>query len=154
MRNVTLAVNEPLGVMAVVCPDEMPLLSMISLFAPVMAMGNTQVLIPSERYPLLGTDFYSLLETSDVPDGVVNIVTGDREALALVLAEHDQVDGIWYIGSARGSKSIQEASIGNLKQTWVNNGKSRDWSSSKTGEGRQFLRKCTQVKNIWLPYGD
>jgi len=154
MRNVTLAMNEPLGIMAAVCPDEMPLLSMVSLFAPVMAMGNTQVLIPSERYPLIGTDFYSLLETSDVPAGVVNIITGERDLLSQVLAEHDQVDGIWYFGSEQGSKKVQEVSIGNLKQTWVNGGKSRDWVSTETGEGRHFLRKCTQVKNIWLPYGD
>jgi aldehyde dehydrogenase (NAD+) len=153
-RNVALAVNEPLGVMGIVCPDEMPLLSMVSLFAPVMAMGNCSVLIPSMRYPLLGTDLYSLLETSDVPAGVVNIITGEREVLAKVLAEHDQIDGLWYFGSKQGSKDAEALSIGNLKRTWVNHGKSRDWVSTTTGEGRQFLRECTQVKNIWLPYGD
>jgi len=154
MRNVTLAMNEPLGVMGVVCPDEMPLLSLVSLLAPVLAMGNCQVLVPSERYALIGTDFYGLLETSDVPSGVVNIVTGDRNELAKVLAAHDQVDGLWYFGNDAGSAEMERLSIGNLKRTWVNYGKSRDWASAQTGEGRQFLRECTQVKNIWLPYGD
>ncbi|VAV92500.1 Aldehyde dehydrogenase [hydrothermal vent metagenome] len=153
-RNVALAVNEPLGVMGLVCPDEMPLLSLVSMFAPVMAMGNCSVVIPSERYPLIGTDLYGLLETSDVPAGAVNIITGQRDVLANVLAEHDAVDGLWYFGSAAGSAEMERRSVGNLKRTWVNFGKSRDWATSQTGEGRQFLRECTQVKNIWLPYGD
>lgn len=154
MRNVTLAVNEPLGVVGLVCPDEMPLLSMISMMAPVMAMGNCSIIVPSERYPLLATDLYGLLETSDVPAGVVNIITGQREGLAKVLAEHNQLDGLWYFGSEQGSADMERLSASNLKRTWVNHGKSRDWASNQTGEGRQFLRECTQVKNIWLPYGD
>ncbi|MGI9284899.1 MAG: aldehyde dehydrogenase family protein [Pseudomonadales bacterium] len=154
LRNVALAVNEPIGVMGIVCPDIMPLLSFVSLFAPPVAMGNRVVVVPSERYPLLATDFYQLLETSDVPAGVVNLVTGDRETLTKVLAEHHQVDGIWYHGSAAGSKAVEEASECNVKRSWVNYGKARDWFSTKDGEGRRFLREACQVKNIWLPYGD
>ena len=154
LRNVALAVNEPLGVMGIVCPDVLPLLSFVSLMAPAIAMGNRVIVIPSERFPLLATDFYQVLETSDVPAGTVNLVTGDRESLAGVLAEHHQVDGMWYHGSVAGSKSVESASACNVKRTWVNNGKARDWLSVTEGEGRQFLREACQVKNIWLPYGD
>ncbi|PCI33548.1 MAG: aldehyde dehydrogenase [Alphaproteobacteria bacterium] len=153
VQNVALAVHEPMGIMGIVCPDVMPLLSFISLVAPAIAMGNRTVVIPSERYPLLATDFYQILETSDLPAGVINIVTGDRDVLADVLAKHDQLDAIWYHGSADGSRMVEQQSAANLKRTWVNDGRARDWMSVH-GEGRRFLREATQVKNIWLPYGD
>lgn len=154
VRNVALAVKEPIGIIGAVCPDTMPLLSFVSLMAPIMATGNCAVMIPSERYALLGTDFYQILETSDVPAGVVNIVTGARDEMAKTLAEHDQLDALWYHGSADGAAMVERLSIGNLKRTWVNHGHARDWMGVKTGEGRRFLREATQVKNIWLPYGD
>ncbi|MEH6610543.1 MAG: aldehyde dehydrogenase family protein [Halioglobus sp.] len=153
-RSVALAVHEPIGVMGIVCPDINPLLSFISLLAPAIAMGNRVVVVPSQRYPLLATDFYQVLETSDVPGGVVNLVTGDRESLSKTLAEHMQVDSMWYHGTADGSKTVEEASAANLKRTWVSYGKARDWLSTSQGEGRHFLRESCQVKNIWLPYGD
>lgn len=154
MRGVTLAMNEPMGVIGLVCPDEQPFLSFISLLAPAMAMGNAAVIVPSTLYPLAATDFYQVLETSDVPGGVVNIVTGERDTLTKTLAEHDAVDALWYFGSAEGSKMVEAASVTNLKQTWVNNGKIRDWTNPDQGEGREFLRRSTQVKNIWVPYGE
>lgn len=154
VRNIALALKEPLGVMGIVCPDTAPLLSFISLLAPAMAMGNRSVIVPSERYPLLATDFYQILETSDVPAGVVNIVTGARDDLAKTLAQHDQLDGLWYFGGAEGSAMVERLSADNLKRTWVNHGRSRDWTSDAHGEGRQFLREASQIKNVWLPYGD
>ncbi|HBK91175.1 MAG TPA: aldehyde dehydrogenase [Parvularcula sp.] len=153
-RNIVMAVNEPIGVMGVICPDAPPLLSFVSLWAPALAMGNRVVVVPSETCPLIATDFYQVLETSDLPGGVLNIVTGERDALTKTLAEHDQVDAIWYHGDASGSRKVEEASATNLKQTWVNDGRARDWRAARTGEGREFLRRATQVKNIWLPYGD
>ncbi|HEC01537.1 MAG TPA: aldehyde dehydrogenase family protein [Sphingomonadales bacterium] len=153
VNNVALAVNEPIGIMGIVCPDVMPLLSFISLMAPAIAMGNRTIIIPSERYPLLATDFYQILETSDVPAGAVNIVTGARDVLTEVLAQHDQLDAIWYHGSKEGSQMVEKLSAANLKRTWVNDGRARDWMSAH-GEGRRFLREATEVKNIWLPYGD
>jgi aldehyde dehydrogenase (NAD+) len=153
-RQLALSVHEPLGIVGVVCPDPLPLLSFVSLVAPVIAMGNRCVAVPSERYPLLATDFYQILDTSDVPGGVVNIVTGESDALAKILAEHDQVDGLWYHGSAAGSRQVEASSVGNLKRTWVNGGRARDWWSPATGEGRAFLAAATQVKTIWLPFGD
>ncbi len=152
-RQLAVSVHEPIGIMGLVCPDTHPLLALISLIGPAVAMGNRVVVIPSQRYPLLATDLYQVLETSDVPNGVINIVTGERDLLAKVLAQHDQVDAIWYHGSAEGCRMVEAASTGNLKRTWVNDGKARDWYSPVTGEGQQFLHNATQVKTIWVPYG-
>jgi aldehyde dehydrogenase (NAD+) len=154
LRNVTFAMNEPIGVMGIACPDESPLLAFLSLALPAVAMGNTIIALPSERHPLAATDFYQVLETSDVPSGVWNIVTGKRDTLAQVLAEHDDVDAVWYFGSAEGSGLVERASAGNMKRTWVNYGKSRDWVSSSESAGQAFLREATQVKNVWIPFSD
>ncbi|MGH8294887.1 MAG: aldehyde dehydrogenase family protein [Steroidobacteraceae bacterium] len=154
VRNVALAVPEPIGVVGVICPDDHPLLGFISLLAPVIAMGNRCVIVPSEPMPLPALDLCQVLETSDVPAGVVNIVTGERESLAETLAMHDQVDCLWYFGSREGSKRVEERSAATIKRTWVNHGRRRDWMSVDHGEGRAFLRQATQIKNIWLPYGD
>ncbi|HEX9754732.1 MAG TPA: aldehyde dehydrogenase family protein [Gemmatimonadales bacterium] len=150
-RNVTLAMKEPIGVMGVVCPEAPSLLGFLSAVVPPIAIGNTVVAIPSERWPLLATDCYQLFDTSDVPAGVINLVTGEREKLAAVLAAHDDVDGIWYWGTREGSAEVEKLSAGNMKRTWVDYGKGRDWSGD--GEGEEFLRAATQVKNIWIPYG-
>jgi aldehyde dehydrogenase (NAD+) len=149
-----LAINEPIGVIGMACPDEWPLLGLISLIAPAMAMGNTVVVVPSEPHPLSATDFYQVLDTSDVPGGVVNIVTGKRDALIKVLAEHDDVDALWYMGGAEGSKMVEAASVTNMKRTWVSGSHSRQWLDRDQGEGAEFLREATQVKNIWTPYGE
>lgn len=151
--HIVLALPEPIGVIGVICPDEAPLLSMVSLLSPVLAMGNTVVLVPSERHPLIATDFYQVLDTSDVPAGAINLVTGSKDLLAQVLAEHDDVDALWYAGHADLGGMIERWSIGNLKQTWVTAGQ-RNWSDPTLGEGREFLRRATQVKNLWMPYGE
>ncbi|MCG6955535.1 MAG: aldehyde dehydrogenase family protein [Gemmatimonadetes bacterium] len=153
-RNVTLAMNEPIGVIGAVCPDAHPLLGFVSCVAPLISMGNAVVTIPSRVAPLAATDFYQVLETSDVPAGVVNIVTGLHDEVVPTLAAHDDVDGIWYFGSAAGSANVEKASTGNMKRTWVSYGRSRDWADSRRGEGEEFLREATQVKNIWVPYGE
>ena len=153
-RNFTFAVHEPLGTLGLVCPDEAPLLAFVSLVAPAIAMGNAVVAVPSERSPLAATDLYQVLDTSDVPAGVVNIVTGARDALAPVLAAHDDLDGIWYFGGAAGSAAVERASTGNLKRTWVSHGHPRDWFDAEQGEGEEFLREALQVKNIWTPFGE
>jgi aldehyde dehydrogenase (NAD+) len=147
--------NEPVGIIGICCPDDAPLLSFISLWAPAISMGNRVVVIPSEKHPFAATDFYQILETSDMPDGVINIVTGNSNKLGRVLAEHEQVDAIWYQAEdAQGSKLAEACSAFNLKRTWVSQGESRDWFSSATGQGQQFLRASCEVKNIWIPYGD
>ncbi len=154
MRGAVLAMPEAIGVMAVTCPDEYPLLGFISLVAPAIAMGNILVVIPSQQSPLSATDCYQVLQTSDLPGGVVNIVTGDRDTLSQVLADHDDVDAMWYFGPAEGCKQIELASAGNMKRTWVNYGHPRNWLDPIQGEGEEFLRESTQVKNIWIPYGE
>ena len=153
IRGVTLAMHEAVGVIGVTAPAEHPLLGFVSVVAPAIATGNTVVAVPSEPWPLAVTDLYQVLETSDVPAGIVNIVTGRRDDLAKVLAEHDDVDAIWYFGEGGGVKSCELASVGNMKQTWCEI-TGRDWISRTDGEGREFLRHATQVKNIWIPYGE
>jgi aldehyde dehydrogenase (NAD+) len=149
-RFVTIAMNEPWGVMGIVCPNEAPLLAFVSLVMPAITMGNCVVIAPSANHPLSATDFYSVLDTSDVPAGVVNIVTGEANVLAKTLAEHDGVDALWYVGDTDGAAEVEALSAGNLKATWTC-GAAIDWAKA---EGREFLRRATQVKNIWTPYGE
>jgi aldehyde dehydrogenase (NAD+) len=144
MRGIVAAMKEPVGTLGILCPDNAPLLGFISLLAPAIAMGNTAVIVPSERYPLLATDFYQIL----------NIVTGPHADLAPILAKHDNVDGIWYHGSAPLSQEIEALSAENIKRTWVNHGRAYDWFDIEQGAGEHLLRQATEVKNIWLPYGD
>jgi aldehyde dehydrogenase (NAD+) len=154
LRGVALAMNEPIGVAGVVCPDEAPLLSFISLVAPLITVGNRVVVVPSERHPLCATDFYQVLETSDVPAGVINIVTGSREDLTKVLADHDDVDALWVFGSKTASATAEKHSVGNLKRTLVDHGLGTDWNNPAAAEGPILLRHAVQVKNIWIPYGE
>jgi aldehyde dehydrogenase (NAD+) len=154
IRGIAVAMKEAVGNLAIICPDEAPLLGFISLVAPAIAMGNRTIVIPSERYPQLATDFYQVLETSDLPAGVINIITGKKEELAAPLSKHDNVDGVWYHGSAEGSTAVEENSAGNIKRTWVNYGKAYNWFDAEQGGGEHILRHATEVKNIWLPYGD
>jgi aldehyde dehydrogenase (NAD+) len=142
MRGVAMAMNEPIGVLGVLAPDHSPLLGMVSLLAPAIALGNTVVLIPSQTHPLSATDFYSVLETSDLPAGVVNIVTGDSSSLGKTLAEHLDVDGLWFADNAA---VLEAASAGNLKRTW---------HYHLPLEPKEALREASQVKNIWIPYGE
>ncbi|MBV9107489.1 MAG: aldehyde dehydrogenase family protein [Verrucomicrobia bacterium] len=153
-RNVTLAMPEPWGIVGVVCPAEQPLLALVSLVAPLIATGNRVVAVPSWKFPLLATDFYQILDTSDVPAGVINLVTGHPDELAKVLAQHDDVDALWYVGSAKISGSVERESAGNLKSTWVNHGKRRNWFDDHQAQGWEYLRHAVQIKNIWVPYGE
>ncbi|HAX68552.1 MAG TPA: aldehyde dehydrogenase family protein [Anaerolineales bacterium] len=154
LRGITVAVNEPVGVIGIACPDEMPLLGFVSLMAPAIARGNTVVMIPSQKYPLSAMDFYQVLDTSDVPGGVVNIVTGDRDHLVKTLVQHEDVDSVWYFGSAEGSYHVENESAANMKRTWTGYGLPRDWLDREQGEGHEFLHEATQVKNIWVPTGE
>jgi aldehyde dehydrogenase (NAD+) len=153
IRGVALAMHEPIGVMGIAAPDDFPLLGFVSTVAPAIAIGNTVVAIPSSGYPLSATDFYSVLETSDVPAGVINVVTGDRNALSKVLAEHDDVEAMWYFGDRDGVRAVEIASATNMKRTWAT-WINREWLDPEEGEGREFLREATQTKNIWVPYGE
>lgn len=153
LRGVALAMPAPLGVIGAICPDEAPLLGVVSLMAPAIAMGNRTVLVASEAFPLAATGLYQVLDTSDVPGGVVNILTGSHAELAPTLAAHMDVDAVWCFSSTPLSETVEAASASNLKRTWVNDSKARDWAGM-AGEGRAFLEQATEIKTIWVPYGE
>ncbi len=153
-RNVALAMKEPIGTLGVVCPPDAPLLGFLSLVMPAISTGNTVIAIPSEKYPLITGDLYQVFETSDLPDGVVNIVTGRAAELMKTLAEHDDVDAIWCFTDEADAAAAKTLSVGNLKQVFTNEGRAIDWFDVKQGEGRWFLDHSVQVKNIWVPYGE
>ncbi len=144
MRGVALAMNEAIGVIGILAPNEQPLLGLVGLIAPAIALGNTVVVVPSQINPLIATDFYSLLETSDVPSGVVNIITGDSSSLGKTLAEHMDIDALWFADNAT---MLEQASASNLKRTW-------NFEDVAHLEARIALREASQVKNIWIPYGE
>ncbi|MEQ8899188.1 MAG: aldehyde dehydrogenase family protein [Roseovarius sp.] len=153
LRGMALAMREPVGVIGAICPDEAPLLGLISVLGPAMAMGNRAVLLASEPFPLSALEFVQVLETSDVPGGVVNILTGSHVELAPHLAGHADIDALWSFSSSDISDEVERASAGNLKRSWVNNGLARDWYANDA-EGRAFLEQATEVKTVWVPYGE
>ena len=148
IRGVAIAMNEPVGVIGAFCADDAPLLGLVSAMGAAMAMGNRAVLVASEPFPQAATDFYQVLDTSDVPGGVVNILTGSHADLAPHLAGHMDVDAVWSFSSSPISAVIEREAAGNLKRTWVNNGQTRDWSA------QDWLAAATEVKTIWVPYGE
>lgn len=154
MHGITVALNEPVGVIGIVCPNENPLLGFISLVAPALALGNRVVAVPSEAYPLSATDLYQVLDTSDLPGGALNIVTGSADELARTLASHHDVDAVWrHDGSLEGCAEVERLSAGSLKRTWVGGARGRDWFDAKQACGRTVLQHASQVKNVWIPYG-
>ncbi len=153
-RNIAIAMNEPVGTVGILCPAGAPLLGFFSLVLPLVAAGNTVVAVPSEKYPLITGDLYQVLETSDLPGGVINIVPGRSSELLKVLAEHDDLDAIWCYGDESLCAAVKALSVGNLKQVWTNEGREIDFLDRKQGEGRWYLEHAYQVKNIWVPYGE
>lgn len=153
-RTISIAMNEAVGNIGIVCPNEVPLLGFLSLVMPALAGGNTVVAVPSETYPLITGDLYQLFDTSDLPAGAVNIVTGSSSQLLKTLAEHDDVDAIWSFTDEASAVAAKKYSVGNLKQVFTNEGRVIDWFDPKQAEGRWFLDHATQVKNIWVPYGE
>ena len=153
-RTIAIAMNEPIGTVGVICPNEAPLLGFLSLVLPVLAAGNTAVVVPSETFPLIVGDLYQVFDTSDLPSGAVNIVTGYTSQLLKTLAEHNDLDAIWCFADADSAAAAKSLSTGNLKRVFTNEGRAIDWFDTNQGEGRWFLEHATQVKNIWVPYGE
>ncbi|MFK7754871.1 MAG: aldehyde dehydrogenase family protein [Sedimentitalea sp.] len=151
LRGLALSLQEPVGVIGVLCADEAPLLGLISAMAPAIAMGNRVVLVASDPFPLAATDFYQVLDTSDVPGGVVNILTGQHGAMAQTLASHMAVDAVWSFSSTDLSATIEQAAAGNLKRTWVNNAHVTNWSETNA---RTWLAQSSEIKTVWVPYGE
>jgi len=154
MRNISIAMNEAIGTAGVLCPADAPLLGFVSTVMPLVAMGNVVVAIPAERYPLVMGDLYQVFETSDLPGGVVNMVSGRATELLRVLAEHADVDALWSFGDDAQSVMAKSLSIGNLKQVFTNEGRTIDWFDASQSEGKWWLRHAVQVKNVWVPYGE
>ena len=138
--------NEPGGVVGVVCPEEHGLLDFVSLMGGAMATGNAVALAPSMAQALIATDLYQELDASAVPGGVVNTVT-DKQALGLELAKRDVVDAIWYFGAAEAVAEMEKASASNLKPTWTET-VIRDWADQAISGGGEVLQRAVQVKNI------
>jgi len=153
-RNIAIAMNEAIGTVGVICPLDAPLLGFLSVVMPLLAMGNTVVAVPSEAYPLITGDLYQIFDTSDLPGGALNIVTGYVSQLLKTLAEHDDVDAIWSFADEASATAAKSMSVGNLKQVFTNEGRAIDWFDAKVAEGRWFLEHAVQVKNIWVPYGE
>ena len=153
-KGITVALNEAVGVIGIVCPNEAPLLGFISLVAPAIALGNRVVVVPSEAHPLSALDLYQVFDTSDLPGGVVNIISGNADELARTLATHADIDAVWrHDGSLDGCAEVERLSAGTLKRTWVGGAKGRDWYSAAQSGGRAVLAHASQVKNVWIPYG-
>ena len=144
MRGLALALNEPVGVIGVLCPDARPLHGLVAALGPALAFGNAAVIVPSEPFPLSATDFYQVLDTSDVPAGVCNIVTGDHGDLAPTLAAHMDVDALWSFSPRAEAAALEAASAGNLKRTWVA-------PDCAPAEARHA---ATAIKTVWVPYGE
>ena len=141
-----MALPGPMGVVGILCPDAAPLLGLVSLMAPAIAMGNTCVLVPSEPFPLAATDFCQVIETSDLPAGVVNLVTGAHRDLAPTLAGHMGVDAVWCFSGADLSAAIEAASAENLKRSWIGTG-------CEDASPAEVLRQAVEIRTVWAPAG-
>ncbi len=151
---VALAMHEAVGTVGILAADEAPLLGLLSLILPAIAMGNAVVAVPSETSATFMSELYGVFDTSDIPAGVINLVAGKPMELGKTLAEHDDVDALWSFRDGPASAMVKAASVGNLKQVWTNEGRATDWFDPTQGEGRLYLRHATQIKNIWVPYGE
>ena len=151
VRGVGLTMREAIGNIIIFCPPNNPLLSLVSCIAPAIAMGNRITTISPFIASLTATDFYQILETSDIPPGVVNILTGSHLELASHAASHMDVDSIWSFSEEDITKIIELESAKNIKRTWCL--KSIDWLDERA-EGEMFLDAATETKSVWIPYGE
>ena len=149
-RRLVVGLREPVGVIGIRASDNAPLLGLVSVIGASMAMANTAVIVAG-KHALTAMDLVQVIQHSDVPGGVVNMLTSPQpDTIARILAEHEDVDAIWSFGDREGSRIVEEASISNMKQTWVSNGRQMDWENMRR---EKLLLRSTQVKNIWVPYG-
>ena len=155
LRGLTMAVKEPIGVITSILDDNQPLLSLATVMSSVFANGNTNIIVPSEQTALIATLMYQVLDTSDVPAGYINILTAKQNELNLTLAQHENIDGIWaFSENAKTRSSIIKETAFNLKRFWCPKNKNIDWSSNSEEFLLEFLYQGSQVKNIWIPYGE
>ena len=155
MRGLTLAMKEPLGVMTSILSDDSPLLNLVTVMGSVFSTGNTNIIVPGQKTSLIATELYQVLDTSDVPGGYVNILTAKENELNKTLSQHENIEGIWYFGADSSQRSnIIKNTTSNLKRYWCPEEKHLDWTNSSEEFLNEFLYQSTQVKNIWIPYGE
>ena len=143
------SVLEPVGVVAVIAPEKQSLLGLISVIAPAIIGGNTVIVLASESKPLSAISFAEVLNSSDVPGGVVNILTGKKEELVTQFASHMDVNSIIYCGTDEQLLlSISELASNNVKRTVFY--KKNDWASESC-ESPYFIEKTQEVKTTWHP---
>ena len=138
---------ESMGIVGVLAPQTTSLIGLVSLLIPAICSGHTAVLIASEKLPLCAITFAEVLNSSDVPGGVVNILTGKTEELLPVLAAHMDVNAL--ISESLGSLEIEtaKAAVDNLKRKFTYNA---DWSSEKS-QGLYYISDCLELKTTWHP---
>ena len=152
-RNVTFAMNEPVGTVAVRCAERAPLAGVAGSVGAALSQGNVAVVLLPERLPVPALDLVQVFETSDVPAGVVNVLSGVHGEMLPTLAAHDDVDQLWDFVADERSGDAERLSAGNLKRVWVDREAAVDWLSPSARDGELLLRMGTRVKNVWVPYG-
>jgi acyl-CoA reductase-like NAD-dependent aldehyde dehydrogenase len=142
------SVPEPTGVVAIIAPAESSLLGLVSVVAPVIATGNTAVVVASERGPLPAVSLAEVLATSDLPAGVVNVLTGRTAELAPVLAGHMDVNALDLTGiDAPARAALEQLAAGNIKRVRYG---TEDWAAQP---GTQRLLSFLEIKTVWHPAG-
>ena len=140
---------QSMGVVSVIAPNEFPLLGLISIVAPLIVGGNTCVILSSEKNPMASISFGEVINTSDVPHGVVNILTGKRKELISHFASHKDVNAISYCGdNDKEIKEIEMLSVENLKRVKIY--KRKNWHSENS-QSPYFIEKFQEIKTIWHP---
>ncbi|KAM4717540.1 aldehyde dehydrogenase family 16 member A1 [Anableps anableps] len=153
-----LSFPEPLGVVGIILPDKAPLLSMVTVLGAVIATGNAVVMVPSQKFPLPALAFVQVLQSSDLPAGLVNIITGNGDQLTVALANHSVIKAIWYWGSAEGCQYLQYTCSSPLKtlrlfcqQDGEGSGAGTDWAQSHPTLLEDLWRNAVQWKSVWIP---
>lgn len=140
---------EPIGVIAIIAPENPSLLGLISVVAPAIVSGNTVVVLSSESRPMTSISFAEVLNSSDVPAGVINILTGRKKELLNQMASHMDINAIVYCGKENDDiKTISELASNNLKRTVFY--KKKDWAN-KQCQSPYFIEKTLEVKTTWHP---
>jgi acyl-CoA reductase-like NAD-dependent aldehyde dehydrogenase len=145
------SVLEPMGVVSILAPQESGLLGLVSNIAPVIAGGNSCVVLASESLPLTAISFAEVLHASDVPAGVVNLLTGEHDELRAQFASHMDVNAVIYCGGGRAAaRAIQEAAAANIKRVVARD--RSDWSKAEQ-QNPYLIRDTQEVKTTWHPIG-
>ena len=146
LKGLALALREPVGRIGLICPDAAPLLGLIVPAAHALAMGNAVVAVASEPFPLAASDLIQVLETSDLPPGALNVLTGDAAELAPHLAGHADLQSVWCFRPDL-VETVERESARDLKRTYC---AGVDW----TDPGTALLEAATEIKTVWVPYGE